>query len=895
MTDLALMAARASDIVGWTLIHFLWQGTALALALAFVQLLLPRGMARARYVAGCITLGLMLVVPASTAWWLADPNEPASPFFDDVPVAMMSAGAKTPTAAPSAASPLAPEASTTRRVVVDPSGWLPWLVLAWSLGVLACSIRLAGGWWHARQLVSRGTRPLSAEWQDVRDRLAERLGLTRAVTLLESTRLQVPVVVGWLRPVLIVPTAVLGGLSPQQIEAVIAHELAHIRRHDYLVNLLQSAVETLLFYHPAVWWVSRSVRVEREHCCDDLAVVACGDAVLYARALTAIETMRYEEMGVAMAVTGSPLVARVRRLLGVKPPATVASSAWVVALVTAMMVSGAGITSWMRAVPVELAGPEASTAQAPPPAALPVASTVDDRHDQAERALEAAARAVERAERVESTRKDRADRSESRQLAREAMRQAHEMVRAAQQAIREAARAVRESEREARGSWHFWSDDAEAPEAPEPPEAPEAPEPPEAPMPPMPPAAPLPPLAPMAQVPPAPPAPPAPPSVPAPPAPPAPPESPSGWSWEKASANSSWNATHTTNGVTQTIHARGKVEFNEDENDVLSLSPGGSFAVERRVGGIGGFFASDVKRFEARERNGSIERKYFVDGRELGADEGRRWLATFLPQTLRNMAINADRRVARQLAKGGPALVLAEVTKTEGTFAKSVYLRELYKQAQLDPQTLGASLSQAGRELESDFELGPALKAAADNQPIDTAMPAFVQATRTMESDFEQRGVLQKALARPGLTAESAGAIFKSAAPGPGGAGIESAFALAELLKKGARSGHVTDANVTAYLATAQQVKSDFERRGVVQALASVNLSDAHMADVVRLASSIGSDFEKSEAIVKLSRTTPIGSVTRKALADAAMGIGSEFERGKALTALSRAGVLGAK
>jgi hypothetical protein len=118
----------------------------------------------------------------------------------------------------------------------------------------------------------------------------------------------VPIVVGWIRPTLIVPAAVLGGLSPSELEAVLAHELAHIRRHDYLVNLLQSAVETLLFYHPGVWWTSHVVRVEREHCCDDLAVKACGDAVLYARAMTAIELMRHDPAGsMAMAVTGSAL------------------------------------------------------------------------------------------------------------------------------------------------------------------------------------------------------------------------------------------------------------------------------------------------------------------------------------------------------------------------------------------------------------------------------------------------------------------------------------------------------------------------------------------------------------------------------------------------------------
>jgi len=314
--------------------------------------------------------------------------------------------------------------------------------------------------------------------------------------------------------------------------------------------------------------------------------------------------------------------------------------------------------------------------------------------------------------------------------------------------------------------------------------------------------------------------------------------------------------------------------------------------VDRRVGGIGGFFASDTKRFEARERHGAIERKFFVDGRELGVDEGRKWLSTFLPEMLRNMAVNADRRVARQLAKGGPALVLGEISKTDGSFAKSVYLRELYKQVQLDPATLARSQQLAGREIESDFELGQALKAAAEHQPIDSAMPAFIEASRSIESDFEQRQVLAKAIGRPGLSAATAGQIFKAATPGAGGAGIESDFELAQLLKEAAAGGHVTDANVSAFLDAARAVESDFERRNVVQSLSKAKLSDAAMADIVKLAAGIGSDFEKSEAIVGLSGNAPLGTATKKALADAAMGIGSEFERGRALSALTRAGVL---
>jgi beta-lactamase regulating signal transducer with metallopeptidase domain len=95
-------------------------------------------------------------------------------------------------------------------------------------------------------------------------------------------------VIGWLRPVILLPVSVLAGLTPQMMEAILAHELAHIRRHDYLLNMLQTAIETLLFYHPAVWWVGRKIRQERENCCDDLAVTACGDALIYARALTAL-------------------------------------------------------------------------------------------------------------------------------------------------------------------------------------------------------------------------------------------------------------------------------------------------------------------------------------------------------------------------------------------------------------------------------------------------------------------------------------------------------------------------------------------------------------------------------------------------------------------------------
>src|SRR5206468_7636590 len=132
----------------------------------------------------------------------------------------------------------------------------------------------------------------------------DRLGVAGAVRVLASAMARVPSTVGWHRPVILLPVSALTALTPGQIEMIVAHELAHIRRRDYLVNLMQTAIEILLFYHPAVWWLSREIRQEREHCCDDVAVAICGDPLVYARALTEIEALRSSPPQLAMAAGG---------------------------------------------------------------------------------------------------------------------------------------------------------------------------------------------------------------------------------------------------------------------------------------------------------------------------------------------------------------------------------------------------------------------------------------------------------------------------------------------------------------------------------------------------------------------------------------------------------------
>jgi HEAT repeat protein len=192
---------------------------------------------------------------------------------------------------------------------------VPWLVLVWVAGVAVMSIRLAGGWWRTHALRVDGVSAAPVRAQDALAKLRTKLRITRAVGLVASARVTVPIVLGHVKPVIVIPAASFAGLDPSHLEAILAHELAHVRRHDYLVNLVQSVTETLLFYHPAVWWVSYQVRVAREHCCDDLAVQVCGSRRGYIHALLHLEELRNPHGALALGATDGSLLGRARRLL----------------------------------------------------------------------------------------------------------------------------------------------------------------------------------------------------------------------------------------------------------------------------------------------------------------------------------------------------------------------------------------------------------------------------------------------------------------------------------------------------------------------------------------------------------------------------------------------------
>lgn len=333
------------------------------------------------------------------------------------------------------------------------------------------------------------------------------------------------------------------------------------------------------------------------------------------------------------------------------------------------------------------------------------------------------------------------------------------------------------------------------------------------------------------------------------------------------------------------INAKGAVTFTDDDTDVASVSPAGFVIIEHSTGRV--FTSSE--RFEAREVNGVVQRHYYKNGNAIGNDEGRTWLRGFLPTLLRDMAVNADQRVARVLAKGGTAAVFDLVNSTSTAYAKGTYLRELYKQRHLDGATLARSVELAGKQLDSDYDLAETLIAAAERQPIDQAMPAFIAAASQVKSDYDERRVLSQALGRPALTAGDAAAIFKAATPGAGGTGISSDYDLAELL--GAAPQAVISEQNSGWAAAVSTIDSAYDRRRAISAALTRGASVATVNAALGATAGLSSAYDLAELLVECEKQGLLSDQTAPAFMKATSGISSHYDLRRALEAISRSGV----
>ena len=288
--------ATLIDSLGWTLLHFLWQGCVIAAATAVSLRVLRRADPVYRYNVACVGLLGCLLWPAAELWMrLQDSDAARLPLhLSDALLIGRTDGA-------------------AGGLLVFLQQHLLWIVGFWAACAVVLALRMALGlvWIGRSSRVQSGDVRLQASVT----RLARQFGITRAVRLRVVENLSSPLTAGWLRPLILVPASLASGMPHELLEALLAHEIAHVKRFDYLVNLGQNVIEILLFYHPAVWWISGRVRDEREQIADDIAARQTGEPRVLARALSELEKLQFSHQHLALAANGGHLVGRVRRLL----------------------------------------------------------------------------------------------------------------------------------------------------------------------------------------------------------------------------------------------------------------------------------------------------------------------------------------------------------------------------------------------------------------------------------------------------------------------------------------------------------------------------------------------------------------------------------------------------
>jgi len=365
------IALAGISALGWCLLQFVWQAAVVGAVYALVRLVLPRG--NLRYLAAILALVVMAACPIFT-WHALATRAPAGGLPD-----MVVTGTSALSATPAASA-------WSWRALVHVA--LPWLVLAWAIGVAALGARVFRQWRGLRSMLKMAES--LPEWQARARVFADRMGLRRVVPVLASVRVATPTLIGWLRPAVVMPVAVLARMPASQIDLVLAHELAHLKRLDHIANLFQVVLETLFFYHPVVHWISREARNERELCCDALALrVTGGERRDFVAALANLEELRAGHAELALAASGGVLAERAWFIAGAAPKRSQRHlrNHVVLAIAATVLVGLAGMwwrdNAWQQRTAALLTATNASTLRAViedslhRPVLLPVADAFD--------------------------------------------------------------------------------------------------------------------------------------------------------------------------------------------------------------------------------------------------------------------------------------------------------------------------------------------------------------------------------------------------------------------------------------------------------------------------------------------------------------------------------------
>ncbi|MEO0340026.1 MAG: M56 family metallopeptidase, partial [Bacteroidota bacterium] len=307
-----LFSESLSYALGWTVIHSLWQSTLLALVIGVLTALIKPQSALARY--RLYSLGVI-----STFIWAAATFIRLFNFHTtSIEVSGLVAGNDF-------TSEFANNVGTNAALSIATfinyfDTHLPVIITLWLLGMSFFLLRFLGGLAYTQHLRTSRIYKVEEHFVEKINQLHQQLGMQRVVHLFESANVKAPMTLGTFKPIILMPIGALTLLSPAQVEAILAHELAHIRRNDYLFNILQSIVEVLFYFNPAIWWLSAQVRLERENCCDDIAIQLCGDDLAYAKALLSLQEYSKDAPGLALAFSNkrNHLLNRVKRIFALR-------------------------------------------------------------------------------------------------------------------------------------------------------------------------------------------------------------------------------------------------------------------------------------------------------------------------------------------------------------------------------------------------------------------------------------------------------------------------------------------------------------------------------------------------------------------------------------------------